>query len=367
MALQRLLIAAILAAGGAAYAQDGQAPQQNFPGLMNPAISVNGLFLAGVQANDGVAVPHAPPEGEPDPNALPGQGQTFGTGLSVQEIEVQFLAAVDPYFKANVVLSVPGAEGLEVEEGYVSLVSVPRLTINVGKLKEPFGRENQTHTHALLTIDKSLVGTRIFGEEGLNDMAVDAALLLPTPWYSEVTLGVDAGGNDLIYGSGDPLGLGSFGHLKNLFDFGNTSLELGVSGLHGEDRWGGPSNGGAVDLTLKSHGASRHQFNRLTWQSEAMIVDQAEAPVLRQQSGLYSTLEYSFSKRFWLGGRYDLAGLTQFEDPAQGATLIGVLVPTEFSAFRLQAQRQFLPGGHTIDSVVGQLDFTLGTHPAHSY
>lgn len=340
---------------------------QNFPGLMNPGISANGLFLAGVEADDGKLIRRPPKDGDPpDSNAAPGKGETYGTGLSVQEMEVQLVSVVDPYFKANLVLSLPGGEGIAVEEGFVTLTSIPRVLVNIGKIKEPFGRENPTHTHAFLTIDKSLVGQAVFGGEGLNDMGVNAAILLPTPWYSEITLGVDAGNNDVVMGSGDPLGIGTMAHWKNQFDLSSgTSAELGLSGLTGLDAFAGRSTVGGVDLTLKSHGHARHQYNRVIWQSELMYRDVGGAGDAAKLGGLYSDLDYSLSHRVWIGGRFDYVG---FGAPqTYGATLIGVLAPTEFSAFRLQAQRQFLPDGHTADSIVGQLNFTIGLHPAHSY
>jgi hypothetical protein len=346
-----------------AFAQDAPSPQstQSIPGLMNPAISANGLFLAGAEAHDGDLV-------APGASALSGQSETFGTGLSVQELEVQLQSAVDPYFRANLVLSLPGGEGIEAEEAYVTVVSVRRLSINIGKFKEPFGRENTTHTHALLTIDKSLVGQRVFGEEGLNDMGVDAALLLPTPWFSELTVGVDAGNNEVVYASGDPLGMGTMAHWKNLFDLGeSTTLEAGLSGLTGANAYDGQSEVAGADLTLKSHGRANRQFNRVVWQNEFLFMLRGGASEDEKLGGLYSTLEYAFTKRFWAGGRFDWVGLTSDEDSTTAATLIAILAPTEFSAVRLQGQRQFLPGGHDVDSLIAQLNFTIGVHPAHSY
>ncbi len=320
---------------------------QSFPGLMNPAISVNGLFLAGVTTEDGAVVP-AP-------------------ALQVQELELQFLAAVDPYFRANVILAMPGGEGIEAEEAYVQLTSIPRLLVTVGKLKEPFGRENLAHAHALLTIDKSLVGQRVFGEEGLNDVGVNGALLLPTPWFSEITLGVDSGANEGVLGSGDPEGLGALGHWRNLFDLSQTTtFELGVSGLTGRNAYDGRSVVGGLDLTVRGHGSSRRQWNRLIWQSELMYMAVDGAPEERL-GGLYSTLEGSLTRRFWLGGRFDYVGIASDGPPTVAGTLIAAYAPTEFSVMRLQAQHQALPDGHSVDSVVAQLNVTIGTHPTHSY
>lgn len=347
------------------------APTQSFPGLMNPSISFNGLFLAGLQLDDGTDLGDPHLGGEAGEAVGPAFGETYGTGLNVQEMELQIQSKVDPYFDAVVVLAMPGLEGLEIEEGYVRLLSIPRFTLTVGKLKEPFGRENPTHTHALLTVDKSLVGQRVFGGEGLNDVVVQGALLVPLPWFSEISVGVDSGRNEVLYGSGVPEGVGSLVHLKNLVDLSYaTSLELGLSGATGLDAFDGRSSVGGVDLTVKSHGRGRRQWRKIVWQSEALYAVRENADVDEKIGGLYSTLEGAFARCWWVGGRFDWVGLPP--DPDLGTTVAGtaivVLAPTEFSSFRLQGQHQVaLDSGRSVDSLVGQLDFTIGVHPAHGY
>lgn len=364
--------------GAAAHAQDAPPPDpppatsaggQTFPGLMNPSLSFNGLFVAGAQWDDGrLADPHL--GGEAAEVAFDGAGETFGTGLNVQEMELQLQSNVDPYFKANIILAIPGTEGIEVEEGYVQLVSVPRLLLTVGKVREVFGRENLTHTHAWLTIDKSIIGQRILGAEGLDDVAAQAAVLLPLPWFSEVTVAVDRGAHEVLYGSGRPEGLGTMAHWKNQLDLSYaTSLEIGVSGATGLNAFDGRTVAEGVDVTLRTHGKGPHQSNRLIWQSEYLAMQRGGADADAQVGGLYSTVEYSFTRRFWLGGRFDFVGLPEPEEGGRttAGSLVAVLAPTEFSALRLQAQRQYAPDGHTVDSVVGQLNFTIGAHPAHAY
>ncbi len=370
------LLGGILSLPSRAMAADGGGGGQSFISAMNPGISANGLFLAGVESDDGTIQP-ASWTGKSQ--ALAGKGETYGTGISVQEMEVQLTAAVDPYFKANMVLSIPGTEGIGVEEGNVTMTAVPHLLLNIGKIKEPFGRENMTHTHALLTIDRALISQKVFGSEGLNDVGINAQYMLPLPWYSQFTLGFDAGQNDVVLGSGNAGGLGYLAHWKNLIDLSdNYSAEIGVSGLTGLDDIGGRSVVGGADITVKGHGSNHHQWNRLIWQNEFIYANKTGSRANlstddRQLGGFYSTLEYSLTRVFWLGGRFDLVGLPGATEKSWngGQTLAGtaiaVLAPTEFSSFRVQAQRQFLPGGHTADSVTGQLNFVIGVHPAHSY
>lgn len=337
---------------------------QSFPGLLNPSISVNGLIVGALTIDDGEIAPPgiiSHEHGEETGEAEEFHGETFGTGLFLQETELRLAAAVDPYFKGDFTLAMHGIEGVEIEEGYVQMVAVPRLTLSIGKFKEPFGRENLAHTHALLTIDRSLVGQRLLGDEGLNDVALSAALLLPTPWFSELSLVGDAGNNEVLYGSGLPEGFGAMAHWKNLVDLSyETTLELGVSGATGLDAAGGRTVLAGADLTLRSHGRGKRQHNKLIWQTEYLWLKD-------DVGGLYSTLEYALTRRFWAGGRFDLVGFPgEAADRVYGGTLLLAFVPTEFSAIRLQGQRQFL-ADEVVDSVVAQLNFTLGAHPAHAY
>ena len=342
---------------------------QVFASLMNPSISLNGLFLGSVQWADGrVAAPHL--GGEAGEAAFAQAGESFGSGLNVQEVELQLMASVDPYFKAVVVLAVPGLEGVELEEGYVTLTTIPRVLLSVGKIKAPFGRENPTHTHGYLTIDKSLIGQRVFGGEGLNDVGIHASLLLPTPWYSEISLGVDRGTHEIVLGSGKPEGLGLMGRWKNLIELSyEASLEIGASALTGPNAFGGRSVVAGADLTLKAHGRGHHQWNRVVWQTEYLFMRRPGAPEDAMIGGLYSTIQISPTRRFWVGGRFDAVGLPA---PVEGertfaASGLVVFAPTEFSAIRVQYQHQWVAGGHTVDSLVAQLNFTIGAHPAHVY
>ena len=133
-----------------------------FSNTYNPALSVNGLFLAGASGLD-------------NPSA-----SEFTTGIHVQEIELQAMANVDPYFSATATLSLPGGKDIELEEGYLTPTFQPAgFQSRLGKIKAPFGRENTQHTHALPFLDSSLVRTALFGEEGLNEPAVELSYLFP--------------------------------------------------------------------------------------------------------------------------------------------------------------------------------------------
>ena len=110
----------------AAFAQGGQG-QTTATGLsraFNPAISANGLFLGSYTSREKA-------------------GAEPGTGIHIQEMEVQLTSFVDAYFKADMILALPGGEGIEVEEGFVTTQGLPyNLTLKAGKFYADLGRHN---------------------------------------------------------------------------------------------------------------------------------------------------------------------------------------------------------------------------------
>ena len=92
----------------------------------------------------------------------------------LNETELSLQANVDPYARADFFLSFArdpetGKYGVEVEEGYLTTLSLPaQLQLKVGKFREAVGRINPTHPHALPFIDLPNAYVNYFGD-GLND------------------------------------------------------------------------------------------------------------------------------------------------------------------------------------------------------
>src|SRR5437762_3844575 len=143
----------------------------------------------------------------------------------LNETEVSLQATVDPYIRADFFLSFSrdpetGKYGAEVEEGYLTTLSLPaQLQLKLGKFREAVGRINPTHPHALPFIDLPNVFVNYFGPDGLNDEGISLSWLIPNKaFYQELVFQTTSGfsetptfsrseGNHLIY----------LGHLKNFF------------------------------------------------------------------------------------------------------------------------------------------------------
>src|SRR6185436_3238715 len=58
----------------------------------------------------------------------------------------------------------------------------------VGQFLTDFGRQNAQHPHAWAFVDQPLVIGRMFGEDGLRGQGARLSWLLPTSFYTELTL-----------------------------------------------------------------------------------------------------------------------------------------------------------------------------------
>ena len=146
-------------------------------------VSFSGLFAAGASTESDIS------------GLQPGSHDPSRRGFSVQNAELVFSGAVDPYFtaQANIVfVEAPDGETvIELEEFYAETSSLPaNLEVRAGHFYTEFGRLNPQHPHTWDFVDSPLSHTRMFGADGLRSSGVRIAWLTPTPFYSEVFLTV---------------------------------------------------------------------------------------------------------------------------------------------------------------------------------
>lgn len=331
----------------------------------NPDISVNFLGLAQYDSafsDDRTVLPH--------------------NGLSLQEAEMQFLSDVDPYFRANALLSLSQKAGstdfgLDPEEVFLETISLPYVTVRAGKFKMALGKHNQLHTHAWPFIDQPLINFRLLGDEGLNENGVSAAALAPfVPWFMELTLQGFSLSNSNVYNYYSSGQLGGLAHLKNLWDLNeDTTMEFGLSATEGKNQFGYQASVLASDLTFKWRPAEGGKYHALIWSTEYLygqrpgLMD-ANGNSQEKLGGLATWLQYQFAERWWAQARYENVGTQR--SPILGVvnkeTVLLALAPSEFSGFRLQydwTQDQARPRND--HGIAFQYNVTIGVHPAHSY
>jgi hypothetical protein len=178
--------------------------------------------------------------------------------------------------------------------------------VRAGQYLTEFGRINTQHPHVWSFVDTPLVNGRFFGADGLRNPGARLSWLMPTPFYSELFVGVQnshgetapsfrsAGHTHRREGEEEGLPFG-FRHpdndrgvrgvgdllftprLATSFDLtDNHVLLLGASGAFGPNSSGQSGDTSTqvygVDLTLKWKSSRAHAgFPFVMWQTEAML------------------------------------------------------------------------------------------------
>ena len=332
-----------------------------------------------------------------------GSTQEDGSRFGVRELELALQAAVDPYFRGDLFLGFSDAEGVHIEQAFLTATALPwRLEARLGRFLAPFGKQNGTHRHDLHTVEHSYVVQRLLGEEGLKGTGVYLSrVLAPLGFYQELILtAVDRIGEapeDLV--AEEPAnkklsGLGYSARLRNYWDLSEASnLELSGSVMTGRKEQPlavpiGDVNSAlarqttiGADLTFRWRPLQEGLYRSFIFQAEVMkqlnhgdvllpdgALEEDYAGPTRDFTGAYAFARYQLSRRTHLGGRFDWV-----QDPeSDGASLTagsGVLefFPSEFSKLVASVERRSIKGLGGITRLLLQATFSVGPHKPHPF
>ena len=330
---------------------------------MNPALSVNALFVGEASAE---------------------RTDAEVNGVRLQEAELHLTAVVDPFWTANVIFSVLPSEDdraafdIVMEEGNVEAASMPfGLGLKLGKFFLPFGKHAPLHTHQYAFVESPL-GVASFIGAGLTETGAELAYALPLPWYSDLIV-YGMNGDTEIWNQDDrkPI-LGA--RLTNLWDVSDdATLEFGGSYITGpgDPEWHGFTGDFAasgVDLTYKWISSSSSHGPALNLTVEALFPDPEgfDGSAL----GWYVMSQYRFHHNWWLGATH---GRVDSDETGTRTAWNGIgetwesklnftFAPSEFSALRAEVARFNDRLGDADDLRFSvQWNFTIGSHPAHTY
>lgn len=352
---------------------------------VNPDISIIPRFL--FESNDGERLSE-------------GVRKFSRPDMEFQELELAISSYLNPFAKADVVLTLPGPDvensKLGLEEAYASVVRGLPLDMNIriGKYRAEFGKLNATHPHAWPFISQPLSQKRFLGEDGLNDIGVSASVLFPTgDVYSKLTVDLLRGG---AVGNGagisDSTGARPYNavtaRLMGFFTLDDENdLEAGLStytGIHdpyNRDRFW-YING---DMKYKWRPSAytslvvqgEYLLNvRKAWQ-DASYIPYLDAEGRRRHvdissSGLYVYTDFQFFKMFSLGARFDWAESPYSSDDRArgGAAFVGYYPVEETLGLRFEYQRVITEKNsvnETVNTMALQVLFSLGPHKAHPF
>ena len=339
-------------------------------------------------------------------------------GFSLRNAEISIDGAVDPYLNgfANIVLKLDNNNetSIELEEAYAQSTSLPwNLQVKGGQFFANFGRQNPQHPHTWAFVDQPIILGRAFGPDGLRSIAAQLSWLVPTPFYTEVFLGVLDGQGSTAFsfrnpGEPDSLGVNRFQGratmdrtLRGLDDVvfvprivssfeltDNQTLVLGASGAFGPNDTGANARTEiyGVDAYWKWKPADADAgFPFVSWQTELLYrrfdagADPTAVPMLPAETlhdwGGYSQVLWGFKPRWVTGLRGEFASgnsaASDAGDPFRGeryrVSPVLTFYPSEFSKIRLQYNYDHGAQFGDAHSVWLQFEFLLGAHGAHKF
>lgn len=333
----------------------------------NPQISVilDGVYYRDNKKGEGPEL-YAHLDGINHSHGEHDHGHELERGFNLRPTELVFSATVDPWFDANLMLTVDSHGGVELEQAYFDTRSLPAgLKLRGGKFFSGIGYLNDKHPHQWDFVDQNLPYRTLLGEHGLMDTGLQLTWR-PKTGNLYTLLGVEAlQGNEQVFATagletptgradGTPLAGTAAGELSGkkagprlwtaFAKFAPTlsddhALQLGVWGgwanqhqevhdhtlenpssfvhaLQGKSRlWGldavykfdAPGAYGAGDLSLNAEYLREVKDLRIAFHENGALVGQ---PRKFTQDGFYIQGVYGFAPRWQAGLRYDVTGLT---------------------------------------------------------
>ena len=301
--------------------------------------------------------------------------------LEMHESEASFQAFVDPYARADFFLSF-GEEGVGVEEGFLTITSLPGgLLTKVGKMRAAFGKVNAMHNHVLPWTDRPIVtGNLVGGEDGIDDAGISVARLIPAgPLFLEATGQVFRGDSgESLFRSSERGDLSYVGHLRAYHDITeSTNVDLGASYSYGHNPAGIVNDVDIGRFTTKLFGAdmtvrwrplTRAIYHQFVGRTELIWSDRGQFGGRQRSMGYYTSGDYQFARRWFVGGRYDRSG--RADDSSlidKGASAALTYWPSEFSQVRGQYRRTDYGDGPAANELLFQFLFSIGAHGAHVF
>ena len=325
---------------------------------LNPDISVIGDFIGAAGRNN---APTIAPQ-QPFPS------------LQMHESEIGLQAVIDPYARGDFFVSF-GEEGVNLEEGYITFTALPKgFVAKVGKMRSVFGKVNTMHNHVLPWIDRPLVSTNLVGgEDGIDDAGVSIEHIIPAPKgiFLEATGQLFRGDSADVFKSSQRSDVSAVAHLRGYKDITeSTNLDLGLSYARGHNDQGTNflTNLYGIDATLHWKPLRRSIYHSFVARSEFTWSQRQQLPREERAFGFYTSADYQFARRWFLGGRYDQSSRARFDNfTDKGGSIVLTYWPSEFSQIRGQYRVTNYAENIRANEFMMQLIFSLGAHGAHTF
>jgi hypothetical protein len=338
---------------------------------LNPNISVSGDFFGAMSSKDEAAIK--------DPSDY-----SYGNnGLFLRELEMSFVAPLDPFTRGKSFISVT-EKAICIEEAYLEWLNLPlNMNVKLGIFNAEFGILNRYHDHALPQFDRPKVLTNFFTNGNFGGTGIAANFLLPA------LLGADAiifdvtlmnGGAGVSFTNSETINMVAVGNFTNFYDITeSTFFEWRLGAITGYNDVGRTQSSvvGNMAFNLKWIPTDRAKYRTLDWKTEFLYGHRNTPIGTIKSTGLYSSLQNKLNASWWLFGRIDYSQLPTDADQHEWAFTFGTdFWQSDFVFLRWQYQysrREFdniyvssnpFPSDH---STVFQVNWAMGPHKHEAY
>jgi hypothetical protein len=335
------------------------------------------------------------------------------TGFKAQEIELALQAVVDPYFRADIFLTIPDLAGIEVEEAFLTTTHLPgNLQIKAGIFRANLGRQNMQHLHLQDFTRRPALNPQLLGVDGLRAPGLEVNWLVPRiPFYlvlsaSAFSVGPAAADVPLqTFGGGERWDFTYVGNARAFFPLSETtSLYAGLNYAHGKTSHRVSANDAlpstvegltlydnyydnlyGADLYLKWKPANQSRtYASVAWQTEYFLRDIPDVVIggskhRQLEGGIYSQVVVQAHRRWYFGLRGELMGIPSGDNIKREYAGAGSITwaLSEFSRVRLYGELRYGPRFLPLDATPHparlaaaaflQLEAAIGAHGAHPF
>ena len=349
------------------------------------------VFLLGLVSSAALGAPANPDISVIGDTRLSWDSETEEARLRFHELELGFAGPLNPYASAEVYLAIHGSEGIEVEEAKLRLDRYlpARLGLTAGRALLDFGQLNQVHPHAYPFVDRPLMHSAFFGDDGVVDAIARLDWIAPIE-AATLRASVGAVRGDLFLGGHaheedahergfneedapeDPEpAIGASGRIEFFAEPArDVSFLIGGSVLRGEHdpHEGAKATWWTIDGKLRLDLGPRTD---LILNAEAALgsLDGTDEVEAADPNGWFASADLRLDRR-WNFGAFAESATERFDDEHRTGRLggfVGMALMEETTLFRLVARSTDPDEGERTTEVLLQALFALGPHKPHRY
>ena len=320
--------------------------------------------------------------------------------MDAGEVEAMVDAYLNPYATGIFILSI-GDEGIEVEEGYFTLLrGLPGgLTVKGGKYRVGFGKMNVMHPHAVPFAERPhLLAAYLPGDESLNETGVSVSGRIPVPGSFSLTATADvlqgdsyrveressAAANDPLETDPDAADRAAearpafVGHLSGFGGIGDRSgYELALSATGGTNNVAAHARTRVIGADVKaklwnspnSYVVLQGEFMVLNRDDAAWSPETGYTTTTVKPVGGYVYADYNFGLRYNVGASYERFQRPTTDKPWDQSigAFAGYALMEETTSFRADWRRTMPDGADAYNTFTVRAIFSMGPHKAHQF